>query len=275
MPKLLRCNVKKLEWDMNVSELPQLFQDAFDLARALQIPYVWIDALCIIQDDEADKTSEISKMDHIYQNAFLNVGATGAADTVWPPADSDSSSDSVVEGKVENELMGDANAEYTAIGRLEEIDVTPSGSDPFGCISSARLQMSGHLRKAIRQASERNVRRMPSYSCDDQGVQYEWFDTGHDAEKLNIRDMSTAYFLLLAHRERAWVLDISNNFVQTEKLTGIIVEPVDEDRTTWRRIGLFDHPRGDGWMERDYSPGYPEFDDWDPENYERHTITII
>lgn len=168
--------------------------------------------------------------------------------------------------------MGDENAEYTAIGRLEEIDVTPSGSDPFGCISSARLRISGHLRKAIRQASERKIR---PYSYTDQSAQYEWFDTGHEGQNFEIRDMSTAYFLLLAHREWAWMLDISNKSVQIEKLTGIIVEPVDDDRTTWRRIGLFDHPRGDGWIGHDYSPGYPEFDDWDPENYERHTITIV
>ena len=104
MPKLLRCNVKKSERSVNVSELPQLFQDAFNLARALQIPYIWIDALCIIQDDETDKASEISKMDHIYQNAVLNIGATGAADAARPPADRDLVPDSMVRGKGESEM---------------------------------------------------------------------------------------------------------------------------------------------------------------------------
>ncbi|KAI4633791.1 uncharacterized protein J4E87_000957 [Alternaria ethzedia] len=113
MPKLLRCNAKKLERGVNVSELPQLFQDAFDLARALQLPYVWIDALCIIQDDEADKASEVSKMNHIYQNAFLNVGATGAADAVRSPADSGLASDSVMKGKGGSETLEDSNIAYS------------------------------------------------------------------------------------------------------------------------------------------------------------------
>jgi hypothetical protein len=37
-----------------ISELPQTFQDAIIVARHLQIEYLWIDALCIVQDNTED-----------------------------------------------------------------------------------------------------------------------------------------------------------------------------------------------------------------------------
>jgi hypothetical protein len=66
MPKLLRSNIAAFKRSIDVLALPQTFQDAIVFARRLSIPYVWIDALCIVQDDEEDKGPEIAKMDHIY-----------------------------------------------------------------------------------------------------------------------------------------------------------------------------------------------------------------
>lgn len=53
--------------------MPQTFQDAVTTARALQIPYIWIDSLCIIQDDIHDWQMESSKMADIFSNAYLTV----------------------------------------------------------------------------------------------------------------------------------------------------------------------------------------------------------
>lgn len=57
------------------SQLPLAFQDAINLARRLAIPYVWIDALCIVQDDARDWEIESAKMAEIYGNAFLTICA--------------------------------------------------------------------------------------------------------------------------------------------------------------------------------------------------------
>lgn len=35
--------------------------------------YLWVDALCIVQDDNASKQSMIERMHVIYQNAFLTL----------------------------------------------------------------------------------------------------------------------------------------------------------------------------------------------------------
>jgi hypothetical protein len=58
-----------------------MFQDVIFLARRLNTSYVWIDALCVVQDDEKEQGPEIAKMDNIYRNAILNVGATAAVDS--------------------------------------------------------------------------------------------------------------------------------------------------------------------------------------------------
>jgi hypothetical protein len=81
MPTLLSSNIKDLKRSIDILALPQRFQDAIFLARRLGISYVWIDALCIVQDDEEDQGPEIAKMDHIYRNAILNVGAIAAAES--------------------------------------------------------------------------------------------------------------------------------------------------------------------------------------------------
>ncbi|KAJ8118413.1 hypothetical protein OPT61_g614 [Boeremia exigua] len=55
--------------------LPQTLQDAVHTAKAIGLRFLWIDALCIIQDSESDKRAEIAKMAQIYQNAYLTIVA--------------------------------------------------------------------------------------------------------------------------------------------------------------------------------------------------------
>lgn len=61
--------------------IPRTFADAFTVARALRFDYIWIDALCIIQDDPKDWEREASKMGDIYQNASLTIAASRAEST--------------------------------------------------------------------------------------------------------------------------------------------------------------------------------------------------
>jgi len=55
--------------------LPKTFTDAIRIARALQIPHIWIDALCIVQDDEEEWQSEAANMSEIYQGSLLTITA--------------------------------------------------------------------------------------------------------------------------------------------------------------------------------------------------------
>ncbi|CRK23235.1 hypothetical protein BN1723_002991, partial [Verticillium longisporum] len=64
-----------IEWN----DLPRTFQDAITVARQLDVEYMWIDSLCIIQDDEDDWAVESLKMGFIYERAYLTVAAATAA----------------------------------------------------------------------------------------------------------------------------------------------------------------------------------------------------
>ncbi|KAI1390602.1 HET-domain-containing protein [Hypoxylon trugodes] len=63
---------------INIDELPQNFKDAIQVTRALGIPYIWIDALCIIQDSKEDWDREASKMFSVYAGASLTISALDA-----------------------------------------------------------------------------------------------------------------------------------------------------------------------------------------------------
>lgn len=54
----------------------KLFRDTIVFLRSLGISYLWIDALCIIQDDKADWLAEASKMASVYSNAYLTISAS-------------------------------------------------------------------------------------------------------------------------------------------------------------------------------------------------------
>ncbi|KAF5611434.1 uncharacterized protein FSUBG_2267 [Fusarium subglutinans] len=58
------------------AELPQTVLDAIKVTKELGIRYIWIDALCIMQDDKDDKARIISNMGTIYANATLSIMAS-------------------------------------------------------------------------------------------------------------------------------------------------------------------------------------------------------
>jgi hypothetical protein len=65
-----------ISWDL----LPNSFRDAVTITRGLNMRYLWIDALCIIQDDTSDWEREAAKMAQVYENAFLTIATDAAKD---------------------------------------------------------------------------------------------------------------------------------------------------------------------------------------------------
>jgi hypothetical protein len=62
-------------------QLPKTFKDAILLTQSLNIDYLWIDSLCIIQDSEEDWRLEAGKMADVYRNATLVISASDAKDS--------------------------------------------------------------------------------------------------------------------------------------------------------------------------------------------------
>ncbi|OCL14193.1 HET-domain-containing protein [Glonium stellatum] len=64
---------------IEMDSLPKTIQDAITITRSLRIPYIWIDALCIIQGDPSDWAREAGKMCHVYSSAVLTISASNAS----------------------------------------------------------------------------------------------------------------------------------------------------------------------------------------------------
>ncbi|KAI0140283.1 hypothetical protein BJ166DRAFT_473272 [Pestalotiopsis sp. NC0098] len=73
-----RGNVMKLMNGIDFKCLPRTFQDAIIVTRALGLRFLWIDSLCIIQDDHADWEFESARMGDYYSSAYLTIAATSA-----------------------------------------------------------------------------------------------------------------------------------------------------------------------------------------------------
>ena len=63
-------------------DVPTTIKDALYVAELLQERYLWVDAICIQQDSEDDKSVQIPNMDRIYGCAKLTIVA-GAGSDAW------------------------------------------------------------------------------------------------------------------------------------------------------------------------------------------------
>ena len=67
----LQSRENSIPWNI----IPPLFQDAIKVARMLGFRYLWLDALCILQDDAVDWDHESADMANIFGNAALTIVA--------------------------------------------------------------------------------------------------------------------------------------------------------------------------------------------------------
>ena len=78
--KAIKANIAELKAGVTLDGLPQTFQDAVKICRRLDVKYLWIDSLCIIQDDRRDWDIEASKMGSVYSNSYLTISALNSRD---------------------------------------------------------------------------------------------------------------------------------------------------------------------------------------------------
>ncbi|KAI9166586.1 hypothetical protein HJFPF1_02696 [Paramyrothecium foliicola] len=71
-------NIHELSRRIPTEALPRTFQEAADICRFLKIPYIWIDSLCIVQDDAADWRREAARMKDVYAGSTLTIAASEA-----------------------------------------------------------------------------------------------------------------------------------------------------------------------------------------------------
>lgn len=73
-------NIDQLKKGIPTDELSQTFKDAIVVTRQLGFQYIWIDSLCIIQDDTEDWLRESGKMGDIFESSSCTLAAVHALD---------------------------------------------------------------------------------------------------------------------------------------------------------------------------------------------------
>ncbi|KAK7422445.1 hypothetical protein QQZ08_009497 [Neonectria magnoliae] len=66
---------------IRIEALPKSFRDAIAICHELGIQYLWIDSLCIIQEDKADWEKECSRMRDVYRNSYLTISVARSRDS--------------------------------------------------------------------------------------------------------------------------------------------------------------------------------------------------
>jgi hypothetical protein len=73
--RAMRFNYHQMLNAIFVAELPKNFRDAMVVCRRLGIDYIWIDSLCIIQDDPEDWKRQAALMHRVYRLACVTLVA--------------------------------------------------------------------------------------------------------------------------------------------------------------------------------------------------------
>ncbi|KAJ3962810.1 hypothetical protein N0V92_000498 [Colletotrichum tropicale] len=72
-------NIERHKAGIDFNILPDTFKDAVTITRELNIKYLWIDSLCIIQGPDGDFTEQSKHMEDVFSSAYCVLAASRAA----------------------------------------------------------------------------------------------------------------------------------------------------------------------------------------------------
>lgn len=114
---------------INVHSMPSTFQDAICVAKKLGIRYLWIDALCIVQDDNDDWEAESVAMCDVFANSEVTICAAKSSSPMenflLRPADK------LLTLRFQSTLRSNICGQYFI--RLEPRDADPASHDLDKC----------------------------------------------------------------------------------------------------------------------------------------------
>lgn len=73
-----KANFRQRQLGFTDAVMPPTIRDACFVTLELNVPYIWIDCLCIVQDDIQEWTLEAPKMGVIYNSAVVTISATSS-----------------------------------------------------------------------------------------------------------------------------------------------------------------------------------------------------
>ncbi|KAI0191451.1 heterokaryon incompatibility protein-domain-containing protein [Xylaria flabelliformis] len=76
--RTLKGNIEHFKEGIAMESLPRSFRDAITVTDKLGVRFLWIDSLCIVQDDKDDWAVEGARMTEVYSNASITIAAANA-----------------------------------------------------------------------------------------------------------------------------------------------------------------------------------------------------
>ncbi|KAI1770788.1 heterokaryon incompatibility protein-domain-containing protein [Hypoxylon cercidicola] len=76
--KTLKTRLGQYEQGILFDTLPKTIQDAVIVTLGIGLTYLWVDAICIVQDDTEDKLEQISQMHLVYRGAYFTIAAANS-----------------------------------------------------------------------------------------------------------------------------------------------------------------------------------------------------
>jgi hypothetical protein len=171
-------NLQNYLTGFDITDLPQTFQDASFVTKHLGMQYLWIDALCILQDSKEDWEVESLKMGDVFQGAEVVLAAHCSGD------DSDGFLQTALSpGRAV--LFCTAPTVYASLRYNYDADVTHSQLSRRGWVVQERFLATRTIHftenhvywdEPIRTRSEEGmVFRMPKSSVDKEGTRVRYF----------------------------------------------------------------------------------------------------
>lgn len=77
--KTTKENLQDFRHRIPSESFPRTFQEAIQICRSVGISYIWIDSLCIVQNDAEDWRHEAARMKDVYAGNVLTIAASEAA----------------------------------------------------------------------------------------------------------------------------------------------------------------------------------------------------
>ncbi len=83
---LMKETIEVFEKDASLMDpdLPKTISDSMKLTAALGLTYLWVDRLCIVQDDISERTGQLKAMGSIYAQSYLTIVAAQSHDAAGP-----------------------------------------------------------------------------------------------------------------------------------------------------------------------------------------------
>ncbi|KAK3360732.1 hypothetical protein B0T25DRAFT_536256 [Lasiosphaeria hispida] len=85
-PTTVHANLDARRAGIKVSDLPAIYQDAIRFTQNLGLRFLWIDSLCIIQDDRTDWYFESGKMANVFSDAYVTIAISPSAGVTGNPS---------------------------------------------------------------------------------------------------------------------------------------------------------------------------------------------